>query len=552
MCIYSTAPSSSPGKLHDSISGARKVSPPLNTGAARALDTVNTEQCPCQSFVPAQRAPLGIALAQNKGVRSRCPFGTEQTIKAFDGRGHRDPRRSKRAWGRVRMTDHTHIRPVTLASLLAVSLLLASCGIEPNPSPWGDDFAESPVVPVDPGASSGLGDGGLGDEGEPADLGTAGGGSGGQTGAPPPTSEQIGTCENLQCGPGADGNVCGWCAGQDSCQEGRCVASPDCTPDCDEQAFGSDDGCGGVCSSSGIEQALAPGGAQNVTTFREAILAGDVPSPDLIPLEGWLNEHRTALPAAKPARLVTVHGLVGLYADTVDSEPLIFLQLGLQSDEPKSASNLQIQLKLSPGFVLESAYGFDHILNGEEIQLLGPSVQYTLKEGDPPAESPPSETGAGRSETASPSDAETFPLVLLRVKATDDLAWSHYDELTIATLSYSYQHADNGKSEVFHSELTLDMLSTTVPGTLESLPTAILQRSACILRAGVALQNAVSWHSSEAAGTGFASVEELTRAANLCGSLGEMETDPPIAKDITLLEMLSNTLCTDGCTSVSD
>ncbi len=146
-----------------------------------------------------------------------------------------------------------------------------------------------------------------------------------------PNGECLPQCTGKQCGPDGCGGSCGWCGGDDSCQEGACVTVEGCTPDCAGKMIGVDDGCGGVCSGSGFGIGLVPGGAQDAAFYRSKVMAGEVPTADLLPIEGWLNEHGTALPPPLYDRLVTLHGFVGLFYDPAEGEPTVALQLGMNS-----------------------------------------------------------------------------------------------------------------------------------------------------------------------------------------------------------------------------
>jgi hypothetical protein len=95
--------------------------------------------------------------------------------------------------------------------------------------------------------------------------------------------------------------------------------------------IGIEDGCGGVCSGSGMGIGLVPGGAQDAAYFRMLVMAGQVPEPDLLPIEGWLTEHGTALPPPETDRLVTLHGFAGLFYDPAEGAPTVAVQLGMNS-----------------------------------------------------------------------------------------------------------------------------------------------------------------------------------------------------------------------------
>ena len=138
-------------------------------------------------------------------------------------------------------------------------------------------------------------------------------------------------CDGKQCGPDGCGGSCGWCSSQTSCQEGACVVVPGCTPECAGKMIGEDDLCGGLCSGGGFGIGLKPGGAQDVGYFRLLVSEGEVPSSDFFPIEGFLNEHDTPLPAPDYDMLATLHAFVGLFYDPDVDKPLIAMQLGLNS-----------------------------------------------------------------------------------------------------------------------------------------------------------------------------------------------------------------------------
>ncbi|MFT7625281.1 MAG: hypothetical protein ACI9WU_004472, partial [Myxococcota bacterium] len=277
----------------------------------------------------------------------------------------------------------THRRAIhfqqTLRSALpafsAVLLLAGGCSIEPNPSPndpmfpgssagggTGNAQADVAAPPWTDGGDSGQptedtwagadtwGDGGgtsdggadTGDTGGETTGGDATGGGttdgdtgGGTTGgtdvAGTDSGVDVPACTGKQCGPDGAGGSCGWCSGNDSCQEGVCVTVVDCVPDCAGAMIGIEDGCGGVCSGSGMGIGLVPGGAQDAAYFSSQVKQGNVPLPDKLPIEGWLTQHGTALPAPLNDRLVTLHAFVGLFYDPTEGEPTVALQLGMNS-----------------------------------------------------------------------------------------------------------------------------------------------------------------------------------------------------------------------------
>jgi len=138
-------------------------------------------------------------------------------------------------------------------------------------------------------------------------------------------------CAGIQCGPDGCGGSCGWCSGSQSCQGGQCVDPGDCVPDCADKMIGEADGCGGVCSGGGTGIGLKPGGAQDVGYFRLLVKQGEVPAPDLFPIEGFLNEHDTPLPPPDFDMFATLHAFLGLFYDPQVEEPLIAMQIGLNS-----------------------------------------------------------------------------------------------------------------------------------------------------------------------------------------------------------------------------
>jgi hypothetical protein len=138
-------------------------------------------------------------------------------------------------------------------------------------------------------------------------------------------------CDGRQCGPDGCGGSCGWCSAQGSCQEGVCIIVDGCMPECAGKMIGEEDHCGGVCSGGGFGIGLKPGGAQDVGYFRHLLNEGQVPESDFFPIEGFLNEHDTPLPAPDYSMLVTLHAFLGLFYDPQTEEPIIAMQLGLNS-----------------------------------------------------------------------------------------------------------------------------------------------------------------------------------------------------------------------------
>jgi hypothetical protein len=141
----------------------------------------------------------------------------------------------------------------------------------------------------------------------------------------------VADCTGKQCGPDGCGGSCGWCPGTASCQAGTCATVDGCTPECAGKMVGEADGCDGVCSGSGMGIGLKPGGAQDAAYFKKLVAEGQVPEPKYLPIEGWLNEHDTPLPPPEFDRVITLHGFVGLFHDPSYDEPLLALQMGLNS-----------------------------------------------------------------------------------------------------------------------------------------------------------------------------------------------------------------------------
>lgn len=187
----------------------------------------------------------------------------------------------------------------------------------------GDDGAESTDPFIEPNPSPNGPEQHVPDETPPVNLVTPADVA--------PGLQCIPDCEGKQCGPDGCGGACGWCPSSDSCQAGLCVKTVDCTPVCAGLMVGADDGCGGVCSSNGMVVGLKAGGAQDVGTFRALLAAGEVPDPASFPIEGWLNEHGTPLPAPETDRRVTLHAFLGASVAAAGEEPLVALQLGMNS-----------------------------------------------------------------------------------------------------------------------------------------------------------------------------------------------------------------------------
>jgi len=182
----------------------------------------------------------------------------------------------------------------------------------------------------------------------------------------------IPSCENQQCGPDGCGGTCGWCSGTASCQDGACVEVPGCTPACAGLMIGEEDGCGGLCSGGGFGIGLKPGGAQDVGYFRALVADGQVPTADLFPIEGFLNEHDTPLPPPDYSMLVTLHAFLGLFYDPEANEPLISMQLGLNSGLDPSvieSSNFNLVVVVDTSGSMAEANKLDLVKQGLVLML---------------------------------------------------------------------------------------------------------------------------------------------------------------------------------------
>ncbi len=179
-------------------------------------------------------------------------------------------------------------------------------------------------------------------------------------------------CEAKQCGPDGCGGTCGWCSAQTSCQDGVCVEVPGCTPECAGKMIGEEDGCGGVCSGGGFGIGLKPGGAQDVGYFRKLVADGQVPEAEFFPIEGFLNEHDTPLPPPNYDMLATLHAFVGLFYDPQVDEPLIAMQLGLNSGlDPSviSAKNFNLVVVVDVSGSMASDSKLDFVREGLSLML---------------------------------------------------------------------------------------------------------------------------------------------------------------------------------------
>lgn len=91
---------------------------------------------------------------------------------------------------------------------------------------------------------------------------------------------------------------------------------------------------------------LKPGGPQNIDGFRALLAGGKVPTPDHIPLVGWLNEHATALPAAEITRTVDLVAYAGIVQPAPNAPLEAVLQLGVQVGKGKGAMAAPVALTL--------------------------------------------------------------------------------------------------------------------------------------------------------------------------------------------------------------
>jgi Mg-chelatase subunit ChlD len=97
----------------------------------------------------------------------------------------------------------------------------------------------------------------------------------------------------------------------------------------DATSWGGGSGGAPATDEGGI--GLKPGGAQDIAFFRTLIANGQLPKPGDMTIEGWLNEHDTVLPPAKPDRVVTLHALAAVLQPKPEQPAEAYLQLGLNS-----------------------------------------------------------------------------------------------------------------------------------------------------------------------------------------------------------------------------
>jgi len=270
--------------------------------------------------------------------------------------------------------NRTSVTGFGAAAIALAGLALSGCGLESNPQPWpsgsekysadgalsAEDTLSAPDCTADFGGWYPGGDASVA-ETQAYDLSAeeswyfpgsdstaVGGDSGGGPlipGDDDPPDGCVPNCEQKQCGPDGCGGSCGWCSASASCQDGSCVVVDGCTPECAGLMVGEPDGCGGVCTGGGMGIGLKPGGAQDVGYFRKLVAQGQVPDPQFFPIEGFLNEHDTPLPAPDYSLLVTMHAFLGLFYDPQAGKPLISMQLGMNSGlDPAIIENKHLNL----------------------------------------------------------------------------------------------------------------------------------------------------------------------------------------------------------------
>lgn len=179
-------------------------------------------------------------------------------------------------------------------------------------------------------------------------------------------------CDGMQCGPDGCGGACGWCPGMMSCHDGLCVEVEGCMPHCTAKMVGEEDGCGGVCSGSGMSIGLKPGGAQDAGYFRSLVNSGQVPSPDLLPVEGWLNEHDTPLPDPDYSQFLTLHAFLGLFYNPLEGKPVITMQLGMNSGiDPQAieAGTFNLCVVLDRSGSMQEADKIDYAKEGLKLMI---------------------------------------------------------------------------------------------------------------------------------------------------------------------------------------
>lgn len=101
---------------------------------------------------------------------------------------------------------------------------------------------------------------------------------------------------------------------------------------------------GGVAQSEDSGIGLKPGGAQDIAFFRAKLSAKQLPKASDMTLEGYLNEHDTALPPAAKDRVVSLHAL-GAAFQPAGGKPEAVIQIGLNSH--KKLQDVQTSLALT-------------------------------------------------------------------------------------------------------------------------------------------------------------------------------------------------------------
>ena len=661
--------------------------------------------------------------------------------------------------GTSKRTRIWFIGNVSALAILAALAMTVGCssGGDGTPWPWGNE--EKHAISMDTVSSADVGaiyvdatsmdlpywaedgmaapedsSGWLWDVSEPDVPGGNGnnGNNGGEEGCAP-------DCDGKQCGPDGCGGSCGWCSAQTSCQGGACVVVEGCTPECAGKMVGEADGCGGVCSGGGFGIGLKPGGAQDVGYFRKLVADGEVPSSEFFPIEGFLNEHDTPLPAPNYDMLATLHAFVGLFYDPQVEEPLIAMQLGLNSglspeeieaspfnlvvvvdvsgsmneagklefvreglelmvdsldandklsivaydtvamvrlgptfvtedavpeikkiiqelqtggstnifaglekgyemamqgitnseamhrvlflsdglatagntstdailnmsagyndvgigittlgvgtdfafelmyglanqgngnfyfldDGDKMvdvfqheleylltpvAENLKIAFTLPKDFFVDSIYGFDFEIVGDEVVLLGPSPQYSVT---PPDDTPGGGPGNGGGVAVSTLFAsKKNGLLMVKIGSTAQNIFTAFENLDFAKVTYSYELTKNGTTEygetIVHTG-TLTYFAEDGDGSPMAYFTGpIVQRNYCILRAGLAIRTAVDLYNQDTMDLNGA-IAELDDAMTFCNgiNLALVSNDPAIEEDVEFMQDLMDNMCTE-------
>lgn len=101
---------------------------------------------------------------------------------------------------------------------------------------------------------------------------------------------------------------------------------------------------GGAAKSEDSGIGLKPGGAQDIAFFRAKVNAKQLPKAADMTLEGYLNEHDTALPPAAKDRVVSLHAL-GAAFQPAGGKPEAVIQIGLNSH--KKLEDVQTSLALT-------------------------------------------------------------------------------------------------------------------------------------------------------------------------------------------------------------